>query len=166
MAIVDKGKIVLLFLGILTFACSAKNKNEQANENILTDSTEKTLENDPLSKFNSDMPVYQYYEKVPRMSGVTNDRENLIFNLKIDLGYKVGDVKTLEKLSKFGIKIAGEIRQDMATKTKVYLGNLDNRQEIENDILSLINKMIAPDPNDEARITDVIIVELFLYDYR
>ncbi len=117
-------------------------------------------------KLDKEIPIYQYYNKIPKMSGVTNDPENLIFNLQIELGYEVGDVKTLEKLNKYGVKIAGEVRQSIAAKTKIYLGDLSNYSAIEKDILDLVNKIISPDPKDKARVKDIIISELFLHDYR
>ncbi len=157
-----------LVIFLLLTACGRNEEKQPAriqDENIIQDKVGK-IQNAAYQKFEMGMPIYQYYQKIPEMSGVTNDPENLIFTLQIELGYKVGDVRTLEKLSKFNIKIAGEVRQSIAAKTKDYLGNLDNYPEIEKDILELVNKIIAPDPRDKARAKDVIIVELFLHDYR
>ncbi|MEM9425058.1 MAG: hypothetical protein AAF975_09785 [Spirochaetota bacterium] len=140
-----------LFILLLLISCG----KEQAPSESLSDAVppapttqSKNASNDSFAKFNKNLPIYQYYQKIPYMRGVTNDPNNLIFNLQIELGYDVGNVKTLEKLSRSGIKIAGKIRQSMASKTKVYLGNLENYSRIEKDILELVNQIIAPNPKD------------------
>ena len=112
------------------------------------------------------MPIYQYYQKIPRISGVTNDSENLVFELKVELGYEVGDKKALEKLGLLNSKIAGQIRYSMARKSKVYLQKPGNYPSIEDSILNIVNEIIAPNPEDPARVRDVIIADLLIYDYR
>ena len=111
-------------------------------------------------------PIYQYYYKIPRVSGVTNDSESLVFELQIELGYEVGDKKTLERLSQLNTKIAGRIRYNMARKSKVYLQKQGNYPSIEASILNIVNQIIAPKPNDQAEVKDVIIADLLIYDYR
>lgn len=156
-------KLFLVFLlGIVaasSLACSKANV-EQGNS-----PTEKELDGDKAEKQKS-LPIYQYYRKIPQIRGVTNDSENMIFNLKIELGYQVGDIKTLQKLNAYRNKIAGDVRASYAKKTKYYLGNLDYYPEMEEDILELVNRIIAPNPKDSERVYDVIISELFLHDYR
>ena len=159
-----KAQVLSLFLGLLALGCSRNNEELPANQK--NDVQRSQEYSDPFAESSKELPIYQYYQKIPRVSGVTNDLENLVFNLQIELGYDVGDVKTLEKLNKSRIKIAGELRQSIAKRTKLYLGDLDNYLEIEQDILELVNKIIAPDPNDAARVKDAIITELFLHDYR
>ena len=148
---------------------SSKNTNISENKGFKTSKEKQHKAQDieeELTQLDTEIPIYQYYEKIPEMRGVTNDRENMSFSLKIDLGYEVGDVKTLKKLSDYAIKIAGTVRQKIAAKTKLYLGDLKNRLEIERDIADIINNIIAPNPKDPARIKDVIIAEFYLHDYR
>ncbi|WGK68509.1 hypothetical protein P0082_08460 [Candidatus Haliotispira prima] len=157
-----------LLISLLIAGCSKKEEDlsSQSKAEKLIQEHADTIQDIAFQKFKNKVPIYQYYQKISKMSGVTNDTENLIFNLQIELGYEVGDVKTLEKLSRFGYKISGEVRQSVAAKSKTYLSDLNNYPEIEKDILELVNKIIAPDSRDKARAKDVIIAELFLYDYR
>lgn len=112
--------------------------------------------------------VYQYYEKIPVIRGVTNDEkgENKSFILQVNLGYKVGDKQTLKNLSLYQIKIAAEMRQMLASRTSAYLQNKANQDEIEAGLLRLVNRIISPDPQDEHKVREIQIIELFLYDYR
>ena len=104
-------------------------------------------------------PINVYYRNIPMIQGMTRDEKPKVFNIKVDLGYKMGDKKLQTELNKRKDQLTDRIRSLLsALPAEKFL--IDNQPQLRTLILESINELLI-----DGEILAVYLIELQVFEY-
>ena len=104
-------------------------------------------------------PINVYYRNIPMIQGMTRDEKPKVFNIKVDLGYKMGDKKLQTELNKRKDQLTDRIRSLLSSlPAEKFL--IDNQPQLRTLILESINELLI-----DGEIIAVYLIELQVFEY-
>jgi flagellar FliL protein len=104
-------------------------------------------------------PINSYYRNIPMVQGMTRDEKPKVYNVKIDLGYEIGNKKIQTELNKRKDQLTDLIRSFFSTlyEEQFYI---DNQPELKELVKDEINEILI-----EGEILEVYFMELQVFEY-